>query len=345
MRVTLKDIALRYGVSKVAVSLALRNSPRISIKRRDEIQKLAQEMGYTSDPFLAALAKYRFKERAIRAKGKIAWLNHWQFPERLRSYQEFNNYFMSAKKAAKPLGYQLEEFIWPATNSAKMVEQRLLEQGILGLLIPPHPPEVDWGDFRWNMFSLIRFGMSVHQPDSNLVTADHQRAIVMAIKKIHSYGYRRIGFVFNHAHDRSMGGNFTGGFKWAQKLLKLDPLIPPVDFEMQPSAASLEQRKEVLGAWVKKYKPDAVLTAVSDVPDLLRQLGHRVPNDIAVAATSVHDIPIDAGIDQHPKAIGRIAVEMLVKQISLNERGEPLDPCRILVESRWQDGKSLPSRI
>jgi DNA-binding LacI/PurR family transcriptional regulator len=142
-----------------------------------------------------------------------------------------------------------------------------------------------------------------------------------------------------------MGGNFTGGFKWAQKLLKLDLVIPPIDFEMQPSAASIEQRKEALGAWVKKYKPDSVLTAVSDVPDLLRQLGHRVPNDIAIAATSVHDIPIDAGIDQHPKAIGRIAVEMLVKQISLNERGEPLDPCRILVESRWQDGKSLPSII
>ena len=56
------------------------------------------------------------------------------------------------------------------------------------------------------------------------------------------------------------------------------------------------------------------------------------------------DLPLDAGIDQHSEVIGRIAVETLVKQINFNERGEPADPCRILVESRWQDGKSLPAR-
>jgi hypothetical protein len=33
---------------------------------------------------------------------------------------------------------------------------------------------------------------------------------------------------------------------------------------------------------------------------------------------------------------------MLVSQINLNERGEPEDPSRILIESRWRDGKSLP---
>jgi hypothetical protein len=35
---------------------------------------------------------------------------------------------------------------------------------------------------------------------------------------------------------------------------------------------------------------------------------------------------------------------MLVKQININERGVPENPCRILVESRWQDGRTLPRR-
>jgi hypothetical protein len=35
---------------------------------------------------------------------------------------------------------------------------------------------------------------------------------------------------------------------------------------------------------------------------------------------------------------------MLVKQININERGEPAAPCRMLVESCWQDGRSLPRR-
>jgi DNA-binding LacI/PurR family transcriptional regulator len=76
----------------------------------------------------------------------------------------------------------------------------------------------------------------------------------------------------------------------------------------------------------------------------LVELGYRIPKDVAVAGTSLNDTLVDAGIDQHSKAIGQIASEMLVKQISLNERGEQSDPCRILVESRWQDGKTLPPR-
>jgi LacI family transcriptional regulator len=75
---------------------------------------------------------------------------------------------------------------------------------------------------------------------------------------------------------------------------------------------------------------------------MIRELGYRIPQDIAVAGTSVLDIPVDAGIDQRSEAIGRIAVEMLVKQINVRERGEPRDPSRILIESRWKDGNSLP---
>lgn len=344
MRVTLKDIADRYGVTKAAISLALRNSPRISKRHRDEIQSLAREMGYVSDPFLSALAKYRHEKKVMKAQGKIAWLNHWPSLERLRSYQEFDKYFKAAKKAAKPLGYDVEEFIWPASVPAKSIERMLQQRGILGLLVPPHPLDIDWEDFNWNLFSLIRFGMTVNRPDSNLVTADHQRAVVMAVQKIHDYGYKRIGFVLNEAHDRSMGGNYTGGFKWAQKLLKLNPAIPPINLDLQSASSESSQHTKILDKWVKRYLPDAILTVTTEVPAFLRELGYRIPHDVAVAGTSVYDISVDAGIDQHPAAIGRIAVEMLIKQISLNERGEPDDPCRILVESRWQDGKSLPPR-
>jgi LacI family transcriptional regulator len=102
--------------------------------------------------------------------------------------------------------------------------------------------------------------------------------------------------------------------------------------------------KAALDKWMKRYKPDAILNYFIEVPSYLRQLGYRIPQDVTVAGTSIYDIPVDAGIDQHSHAIGQIAAEMLIKQISLNERGEPCDPCRILVESRWQDGKSLPPR-
>ena len=343
MRITLNDIAAKAGVTKTAISLALRNNTRISVERRQEIQRIAVEMGYTPDPFLSGLAKYRGMKNSSISQGVIAWMNHWDKPERLRSYKEFELYWRGARQASKRFGYRLEEFVWTAGGSAKYAEQTLLKRGVLGLLIPPHSPEVDWGDFDWSKFSLMRFGMSVRGVDSNLVTADHQRAMVMAVRKIHDYGYRRIGLVYNQAHDRSIGGNHYGGFLWAHKLLEIERMIPPVDSETKtPQLAAKTKRN--LSAWMKEFRPDAVLTASREAPLLLRELGYRIPRDVAVASTSPYDIGVDAGVDQHPMAIGRLGVEMLVKQISLNERGEPPAPCRILVESRWQDGKSLPDR-
>jgi len=343
MRVTLNDIAAKVGVTKTAVSMALRNSPRISAERRQEIQRAAAAMGYAPDPFLSGLARYRRMKDSSNSQGVIAWMNHWGKPERLRSFREFEFYWRGASKAAKRLGYRLQEFRWPLDGSAKFIEQKLLMDGVLGLLIPPHPPEVDWGDFDWSKFSLMRFGMSVHRVDSNLVTADHQRAMVLAIKSIHDYGYRRIGLVYNQVHDRSMGGNHYGGFLWAHKLLEIQHMIPPVDSETKTPQLAASTRRN-LSAWMKKFHPDAVLTTAPEAPVILRELGYRIPRDVAVASTSPYDISVDAGIDQCPNAIGQIAAEMLIKQISLNERGEPVDPCRILVESRWQDGKSLPPR-
>ena len=343
MRVTLKDIADRVGVTKTTVSLALRDNPGVSSAMRETIRRVAGEMGYVADPILQRLATYRRTGSPRNLQSAIAWLNHWSQPEQLRRYHEFEQYWRGARLAAKRLGYELKEFIWPAELPAKQAEKLLLERNVLGLLIPPHKPDVDWGDFNWGKFSLMRFGMSVRRLDSNLITADHQRAMVMAIRKIHDYGYRRIGLVYNIEHDRSMGGNLYGGFMWANTLLGVNDPIPPLNSETKtPQLAALTRRN--LDAWMKKYRPDAILTAAPEAPGILRELGYRIPEDVAVASTSPYDIIVDAGIDQCPHAIGQIAAEMLIKQISLNERGEPADPCRILVESRWRDGKSLPPR-
>ena len=345
MRVTLKDIAAKVGVTKAAVSLALRDSPSISQAMRENIRRVAGEMGYEADPILQRLADYRWTGETRKFQSVIAWLNHWDQPERLRSYHEFEQYWRGAKLAAKRLGYRLEEFIWPAGLAAKLAEKQLGDRGVLGVLIPPHGGiKFDWSDFDFGRFSLMRFGMSVPEPDSNLVTADHHRAVIMAITKIHEYGYRRIGFMFNEGHDQVMGGGFIGGYLYAQKLLKLGPQIPPMKTDLHRSPKGAAGFKTELDQWMKRYQPEAILNGFQEGPAFLQELGYRIPQDVAVASTSPYDISVDAGIDQCPHAIGQIAAEMLIKQISLNERGEPADPCRILVESRWRDGKSLPPR-
>ncbi len=345
MRITLKDIAKKLGFSKAAVSMALRGSHHISLKRRREIQRAAKEMGYVPDPFLSGLAAHSRGRAPAKDHGVLAWVNHWSDPGRLRRFREFNAYWQGASVAATRFGYRLDDIRWELDCSPKRFERILLARGIEGVLVPPHNEILDWEDFDWNKFSVIRFGMSVQNPDSNQVTSDVFRAIVMAIKKIHEYGYQRIGIAVNEEFNQRLGGTFLSGYYYAQTLLKLKPALPALLTVLKfRDADTMAKQQAPLQHWLARHRADALLAADIEMPDMIRELGYRIPQDIAVAGTSVLDIPVDAGIDQHSEVIGKTAVEMLVKQINVSERGEPRDPCRILVESRWKDGDSLPPK-
>ncbi|HEX9047402.1 MAG TPA: LacI family DNA-binding transcriptional regulator [Verrucomicrobiae bacterium] len=343
-RVTVYDIAKNVGVSHTTVARALRDSKDVPQWRRQEIQRVAAEMGYFPDPHLAALASYRKTLGPSRFQGVVAWINHWQQPDRLRKFGEFERYWQGAVEVASRQGFKVDDFRWPLDCSPKRLESMLVARGVEAVLIPPHNDLLDWSGFDWSKFSVLRFGMSVQSPDSNLVTADQFRATVMAITRMHEYGYRRIGLAVDFELDDHLGGNYHGGFLWAQNKLKLSCPVPPFNSNAALHRRAPEEEAQNLRRWLVQYRPDALLTTQPYVPQLLGELGYRIPEDIAVAGTSLCDIPVDAGIDQRSVEIGRIAMQMLIKQINVGERGTPANPCRILVESHWQDGQSLPTR-
>jgi DNA-binding LacI/PurR family transcriptional regulator len=166
----------------------------------------------------------------------------------------------------------------------------------------------------------------------------------MGVTRMHEYGYRRIGLAVDFDLDEHLGGNYHGGFFWAQNKLKLFPQVTPFAASAALHRRAPGEEAKNLRRWLKQHRPDAILTTQRYLPQLLGELGYRIPQDIALAGTSVCDIPVDAGIDQRSIEIGRIAMQMLIKQINVCEQGNPLNPCRILVEGRWQDGQSLPPR-
>lgn len=344
-RVTLRDIAEKAGVTHVTISRALKDDPSISKARRESIRKLADEMGYRPDPGLMALAAHRFARQRHQIQSALAWVNRHEDPEHLHKYKELHAYWTGAETRARRFGYKLEEILWPPGSSVTRLQQILETRGIRGILLPPHHFQLDWADFDWSKFCVVRFGMSVRNPDVHAVTSDQLRAVVMAMERIRQLGYARIGLIVPKDFDRYLGGNYSGGFYAAHELFDLGQLIPPLAMEssvyvQQPAKAAVTLEK-----WLNKYRPDAALITVAQVPTLLRKLGVRVPQDLALAGSSLLDLPVDAGIDQNSEMIGRIAVETLVSQINLNVLGRPAAPCRILVESTWQDGSAMPKKI
>lgn len=339
-RVSLRDIAARLGVSHSTVSLALKDHPRISTAVKEKVRKEAEAMGYRPDPMLAALANYRRDRESKAISAGVAWINAWRNPDELRSHKEFDFYWQGAFKAAEKFGFRLEEFRIGKDCSPKRLHQILTTRGIRGILLPPHPTEPDWQDFPWDQYSIVRFGRTIHHPACHVVTADQVANTVLAVQRIHDRGYKRIGFVTIEGDFSKRGMQFELGFIGGQRVIRdADPLVPLVQ-----KFADAKERKQVLKAWLTEQRPDAIFTPDPAMPELLKSLGYKVPDDIGLAVTSILDAKADAGIDQHPEEIGRVGFLMLNSLINDRARGIPKIFRQILVEGAWVDGKSLPPK-
>jgi DNA-binding LacI/PurR family transcriptional regulator len=115
----LRDIARKLGVSHSTISLCLRNHPSIPVARREEVKRVAEQMGYRPDPLLASLVAYRHGKTSLKIQSALAWVNHWEQPERLRTYREFDLYWRGAAQAAEKFGYHLDDIRWQADCSAR----------------------------------------------------------------------------------------------------------------------------------------------------------------------------------------------------------------------------------
>jgi LacI family transcriptional regulator len=339
-RVSLRDIAKAIGVSHVTVSLALRNHPRISKAMQERVQKLAEELGYRPDPMLAALAQYRKAKSERPVAACIGWINAWPDPADLRKHKEFDLYWKGASAAAEQSGYRLEEFRFGGQFTPGRLHEILSARGINGLLLPPQGTAPDWGDFPWDEYSVVRFGRTVPEPRTHLVTSDQVANTRLAFAEIRKRGYRRIGLVTDEPRAFQRGHLFIAGFLYAQRT---DPEEDRVPILSVTGEASPAMGREIAG-WIARHQVDAIYTDIPGIPRLLRQQGIRVPEDVGVAATTVLDVHADAGIDQEPEETGRVALFMLASLINEGVRGVPKIFRQILVGGSWQDGSTLPGK-
>ena len=304
---------------------------------RAKVREISRELGYQPDPMLAALAHYRGHRGERPVQSEVAWINSWSVPRRLRAFREFDLYWRGAADEASREGFRLTEFAFDQGMSAARLATIFKAHNIRGLLIPPcGNAKIDWTGFPWDAFSVVRFGHSVVIPRAHLVTSNQLHNGVLAYRRVREKGYRRIGLVISgQAMTR-----FAAGYLFAQMKTASDPALPPLQLALAGEAHDRGQ----LDAWLRDHRPDAILTDRQELPPMLKRLGVRVPDDVGLAAFSVLDGGVDAGIDQNSAEIGRSALRLLTSLILHQERGLPSICRELLIEGRWVDGASLPGR-
>jgi DNA-binding LacI/PurR family transcriptional regulator len=348
--VTQGDIARALGIARSTVSRALRGNPRIPAAHRDTILAKALAMGYRPNPMATALSHRRQVRGRRTFRSTLAWINAWRDPAALRGYRLFDLYWRGARKAAERLGFQFEEFRVDAAMPLDRLGGILKARGICGIVMPPVGDcPFDWSRFDWQDFSAVRLYRSEeHEALLHCVVGDQLHNTLLAFDRMQARGYKRIGFVGSRWRTRFFGA----GYYWAQHSIpnreaqrrntfpiRLTPLLfaktdPPFE----------EANRQSFLKWLKQCKPDAILTEAPGVPDWLAQAGIQAPEEIGLASLNLHDIPLDAGIDQNPEEIGRVAVLVLNSLINDYDRGIPPIHREIAIKGTWIDGASLPKR-
>jgi LacI family transcriptional regulator len=344
-RTTQRDVALRAGVHRTTVSLALRNHPSIPLSTRRRIQSLARIMDYHPDPGLCALVAYRNAKRARKITSSIGYLTNWTSRWGWKSAPAHEEFYAGAVAKAKEHGFAIEHF-WlgePGQSLGRLAD--ILEaRGIRGLLVASHARPVDnVGDFPWPEFSAVKIDLLPGGLPLDYVTND-QRAIVMtAMRQAIGGGYRRIGFVLPQVWDDAVDLAWSSGYLAMQARLPEINRIPPLLYAAD-TVEAMNVPDAALSEWLRAGEPDLILGFGAFVLPVLRRIGVRVPKHVAFVDVLLQDGagPI-AGMRQNCARVGEMAVDVLAQHLTHNETGIPPVPVAVLVEGSWCDGPSMPT--
>lgn len=335
---TLRQIAQVAGVSHATVSRALRNDPSIPPATARRLQQLAQRLGYTPNPLVAALLS---QVRSRKPKGDhtvIAYLNTWWPRRTWETCNTKTGQYRGAEQRAAELGFRLENF-WlhePGMTPARLA-QILKARGIRGVLIGPVQNQSRAIDFPWQDFALATIGYSLHTPAISRACHAHFRGMYRSMDELLARGYRRIGYVTSRDFEERVNSLWGAAYRFNQHRLAARDRIVPLVFEA-------EAEREALRRWLKATRPDAIVNALPGVFELLTGLETRVPRDLGF----VHlDLPTHlkeskvSGVDQLWEIVGSGALELVTGQLYTNTCGLPNHPVTHLVEGAWVEGLTL----
>jgi len=145
-----------------------------------------------------------------------------------------------------------------------------------------------------------------------------------------------VGLTLWKSYNEQPRGRFRAAFlEWQRAAVAVRDRVPPlIDPHRHDAGIVLE--------WYRAHRPDAIVTRNDNVLGWLREAGVRVPGEVSVADLdqSVSRVPA-AGVAQAYGRIGATAVDLVVTQLHLGQRGPVAAPQGVLLPPAWVDGPTV----
>lgn len=333
MRVTMKQVAEKAGVSPSTVCRALSSNPQIPPETRERVRAVATEMGYKIDPLLSAFASRRRGKIQGSEATTIAYITKFSTADSWRQNPYYLQLYNGALARAEYLGYKLEHF-WlkePGMDGKKL-SRMLYNRGISAVCVPPTPRVRGHISFDWERFSCVAIGYSVLRPNLHRTAPHHFHGMLMAVRELRRLGYRRIGFCIFTDTSRRVDDLWLAGILLCQQSLP-DLVVKYLIFD--------DHSIKHLPEWTVREGLEVVIGGDPVVFRELRQSG-LFPDRVDYVAGSWEGPESGlAGIDQRPDQIGATTIDLVIAQVQRGERGIPAVPITTMVEGRWRTGHSL----
>lgn len=333
----MQTVADAMGVTKMTVSLALRDHPSVSIRTRVKVAACARKLGYAPNPLVSALMAGLRQGRSVKAPLTIAFVT--VYPEAALASGKMKLLLQGAQTRAAQLGYVASVFsLTDLKVSPARLAGILISRGIRGMVIAPFPEPVDAFDLPWANFASATIARSLQKPELHRAYSNQYRDVLLAFERTWAHGYRRIGFVAEYQQSERCEHWWRNGFRLGAERHGCAPRDCPEYLPEKYEARALMK-------WFRGARPEVILSVDGRVLDILRDEGVRVPGDVGyVILDRQEETARCAGIDQHHDLVAAAAVDIVIEQLYKNESGVPAYPKSVMIEGVWMDGKSVTKR-
>jgi len=310
--ITMKDIARELGVSVATVSRALKDSPRISLARREMIKKYAREHNFSPNFLAESLRKSRIQP--LKVIGVIV-------PEFTHYY--FSSILSGIEEEASARGYRImvaqsnEEY----TREVSICHS-FFENKVCGVIVSQAKDTMKYDHFQRlldNGVPLVFYDRICTGVDCSRVVVDDYMGAFTAVTHLVNTGCRRIAY-YSSPMNLEISKNRYNGYRDALLRRGLEPderFVKICDNRADAEAITpdLLSQEEV---------PDAFFAVNDDtaigILYTAKHMGYRIPEDLSICgftngvrATACD--PMLTTVEQRGMLVGEEAANILIGQV------------------------------
>jgi len=310
---TIKDIAKALGLSTSTVSRALNGSYEIGAETKKLVLEYAEKVNYRPNPIALSL-----KEQKSHSIGVVVC-------------EVANTYFSQAINGIESIAYNRgyhviitqthESFDRECTNV-----KHLLSRHVDGLLVSLSAETTDTSQYRYlheKGFPIVFFDRVAADVHTHKIIANNFKGSFDAAELLISTGFRKIAHLTS-SNNLLISRDRFSGFKAALDKHNLDFKAGYLKHCNHGGMIQDEVEFAIKELLSMEERPEAIFVASDRLTiscmHILKKLGIKVPDDIAIAGFTNSDVaelfdPPLTVIRQPAFQIGQLATEMLIKTI------------------------------